>query len=240
MAEPGSTEEVVVPERVGVDGWIDELIKTGLQELKPPQGMENRKFILVLRRADGNTTRKYVSTKDVFERGEWTNVNEVAILDILEETVENDEVRYKKVGWKDYRIARCLDGTAANGNRGSRLYTTYENPWPYQDNSKRDRLSKIAFKDLVSGYIDGLRVEDEYQGYGFGKLLAAVGVEVLKKIGVDEINFHGRLSNRALPIMKSLGHRPEVVENKTYNQPISEFSTSKAEDYIKPFIQKPN
>lgn len=237
MSEPGTQEAGVIPE-TEIEVWIKELVNTGLQRLQSPQGMEGRKFVLILRRADGNTTRKFSKMSLAFESSDWKNVNEVLVLDVLEEVKEDGEIKYKPVGWKDYRIVMCEDGTVANGNRGSRLYTTYESPWPYPDSSKAEELSKVPFRDFVSGYIDGFRVNNEYQRYGFGKLLAAAALESLKQIKVDELDFHGRLSSKASPIMQSLGYRPEVVKVKTYRQPISEFSSEKTYKYINPFIPR--
>lgn len=226
------------PERKGVDEWVKELLNTGLQRLQSPPGMEGRKFVIILRRAGGNTMRKFSTTSLAFESSDWNNVNELIVLDVLEEIEEGGEVKYKPVGWKDYRIVRCEDGTVANGNRGSRLYTTYESPWPYPDSSKAEELSRVPFRDFVAGYIDGFRVNDGYQKHGFGRLLAATAIMSLKEIGVDEIDFHGKLSPKAYPIMQSLGHRHEVIVNKTYRQPIAEFNMRRAHEYTAPFVPK--
>lgn len=224
-------------DQMEVNKWIKELLEKGYQRVQSPQQAANKNFILTARRAKTEGYAGGVTKKTVFFHSDWNGVNEVFVLDIFEEIASGDSLTYKPVGHRDYRIARLADGVIAGGNRGARRHELTRNS--FNDEQPKDPLlSKLPFREVdKEGYINGVDVGEEYRGLGFGKLLAASSMVVLKQLGVEEEDFNGKLSKKFQPIMIELGHRPEVVEQKTYRQKISEFSEPKIAQFIRPFIK---
>lgn len=195
--------------------FTNELINKGVVELNSPAVFEGKKIIATYRKGDNpNLSGKKVSRSEFNALSKWASgYTQVHVINLLMEDSQNPG-KYLPIGRRDYRVARFKDGkVVANGH--------FE--------SKKENLEMP--KDIDPGIADALSVADKAWGpsengidvvkeikskikgtifsypirkKGLGGLLTAVGIEILKKSGVEELEVSG-VSDEYESIMKRVG-----------------------------------
>ncbi len=188
--------------------------------------------------------------------GKWGNVTRVDAIDLFEEVSFKDELVFLPVGCRVFKIAQFLYQAIANGNMADRIpelnrpwqlsRNSYFNPFELVDNALTGPgLHVIDRKQFMSRIFDrssGLPVElkdralhlfpkdnEPWQGKGLGRLLAALGLEVLKSTEVTEVDYMGSLWWLGEKTLKGLGYKGGK------RQEIDDYDWQVIEKAIEPF-----
>lgn len=86
-------------------------------------------------------------------------------------------------------------------------------------------------KQIISGGVNGIDVSGNRRELGFGGFLTATGVQVLGKLGVTELDFHGDFSGQSSNL-RNVGYVPGSLR-----QSVANFNQEAISLNIKPFIR---
>lgn len=209
-------------EQERIKAFIQELVKIGRVELVFPLNLQDKQFFLRFREIPHKMSPSglSVSPENVFEANRWNGVTSHQMIDLFEKNRGEEDSGALPIGHIDFNVARFKDIAIANGNKSARDVCI-------QDMDKENTLSQKT--DPL--WVNGIDVLDNRRGMGFGRLLSAVGLSVLKESGVGELDFHGALSEKYQPILKELGYVPGSMR-----QPISSFNQEAISLNIRPFV----
>ncbi len=236
--------------------FIDELLEKGLIEIQTPENLGERKFCLSYRSAKNPRISTETIDNLTFHKmskflSGYSTTHAIDLFEII--TINGKEV-HVPVGHRDYDIARLSNGrTIASGNharhRNELTHTgpipvnDFFNPYEFADSNLGTASNGIDVLGEVNptnyGYEIGIRQRfgelgllpnSSWRGNKFGNLLGGVGIEILRKQGVNQVEF-GDVSSKVEPILSKIGYTPG-----TSSLAMSTISPQTTHQMFSPFI----
>ncbi len=185
----------LLPEENQLPTFVRELESTGILELEAPASLTGRKFYVTCRRIENPYVTKPVSNVKFAQMGAWAaGFTSAYILNILEEIPDSGE--FIPVAYRDVRIAEMESGIRASGNMAVNRHFKSGTVF---STSVATALAQSDEKVTLNG----VEVEGIYRGHGFGKLLTALELELLRQKGVQSLELPG-VSDALMGILKKV------------------------------------